>query len=551
MAVFAFFFPGILLLFSRAFNKRSLSEMFVLVIGASLAFFVVSPWLIKLIHLSLASYVYFIFIITSIALIVLYKRAFFANITSDNKELIIILIFAAVIMLRCLPMYLQIAPSGADMSMHTYIARLIYDNDGLPNTYEPLLPISEFGAYPTGFPTLSAIISLVSLEPIHRSSLLVTCLTHALITLGLFVFLLNFFDRNVSIAAALGASFLTRSPQWIIRWGGNPTVLALFFFILCFALIIEMKKGFSNTKLILASLFLAATLITHSIIFYAGCFFLLAYLLASLRDMPYIKNILKMGPIFLLMSAPYLINIRPFLSAESISSVRAWQVIDLRSVLYDLAGGVFFFLPAFFGMIVMIIKNKKTAMMFLMLSLVVALLTINYRFWLLPASYLLYPGRVFLLMIIPFSVFFAAALTVALGKWRNIFVPLFSCVALVAYIGFYVFCSVSMTSVTPDDMEAFKWIDKTISKNAVFINNYGDAGLWIPAIVGRKITVPHSEPVHLAELQRNLKLLKPNYIYIGGKQVYGIDVRKEDLEKRPYRYKRVYMNGSAQVWKIL
>ena len=83
------------------------------------------------------------------------------------------------------------------------------------------------------------------------------------------------------------------------------------------------------------------------------------------------------------------------------------------------------------------------------------------------------------------------------------------------------------------------------------MNNYGDAGIWIPAAVGMTITNPYIDPAYKKELDANILKLKPDYIYIGSKAVYPVEIRSQDLEKKPGRYRRVYSNGAAQVWKIL
>jgi hypothetical protein len=503
MHIFLFFIPGILLIFSKAFNRRPLTEFLVYVVGLSLSFFVVLPWFIKYLNVSLMLSTYVVFILSSIFLVIGIKKIEIKHLNIDRQEMVLMGIFLLVLLLRCLPMFFQIAPAGADMSMYSYIARLIYDNDGIPRSYEPLLPISNFSAYPTGFPMLTAIISLLGNFPVFRSSLLMSCLTHALICFGLFIFLSRFFDRNTAAATSIAATFLTRSPQWVIRWGGNPTVLALFFFIIAFSLIIELRGKPSWPKMTLASLFLAATLITHSIIFYVGGIVLLVYFLTSFNDY---KNLLASSIglfiITLVLLLPYLIDLKFTLTKTAIESTRAWQMIDARSVMYDLIAGIPFLIISAFGLPVLFKKNGKSA-----------------------------------------------ARMIATKKKH--FLIIFLTIGLIYYCVFYLHNSISMCSVTQADLNAFKWMDDTLNNKAVIGNNFGDAGLWIPAITGRAITNPYSEPVNLEELKAGLAKLKAGYIYIGSKAVNGVDYKKENLEKKPWKYRIVYNKDGAQVWKIL
>ena len=553
MHVFLFFIPGILLIFSKAFNKKPLTEFLIYVVGLSLSFFVVLPWFMKYLNVPLMLSAYLVFIFSSVLMVINRKRIDLKHLNADRQEIILIGIFLLVLLLRCLPMFFQIAPVGADMSMHSYIARLIYDNDGIPNSYRPLLPISNFGAYPAGFPTLSALISLLCDCPVYRSSLFMSCLTHALICFGLYILLLRFFNKNTAAATSIAATFLTRSPQWIIRWGGNPTVLALFFFIIAFSLIMELKEKPSWPKVVFASLSLAAVLITHSIIFYVGGIILAIYFLLSIKDYKYVyPTAACLFVLMLIFLLPYLANLKFTLSKSTIESTRAWQIIDARSIMYDLAAGSPFLLLSLLGLPILLKKNRQLAFTFLSITAVLIVLTMNFRFWFMPFSYLLYPGRVALALIIPLAIFASLAISKIMTIQKKALLIAFSLIGLSFYCAFYLYNSISMCAVTQADLEAFRWMDNTIGKRAVIGNNYGDAGLWIPAIIGRTIMDPHSEPVNSEELKAHLRRYSADYIYIGSKVVYGnIQYKKEELQKDPLKYKLVYINDGAQVWKVL
>ena len=460
MHIFLFFFPGILLVFSRHFNRKPLSELIIYIVCLSLSFFVITPWFIKYLHLTLTVFAYLVLIGTLLLLFYGRKKIDLKGIRTDRGEIVIAGIFLLIVLLRCLPMFFQIAPAGADMSMHSYIARLICDNDGIPSSYEPILPVSNFGAYPSGFPTLSALISLIGDIPVYRSGLLMACLTHALICFGLYVFLLRFFDRNTSAATSIAATFLTRSPQWVIRWGGNPTVLALFFFIIAFSLIIELKKKPSWPKMIFASLALAAVLITHSIIFYVGGIILAFYFLLSIKDFNDIYAtagyLLLCMLVFLL---PYMVGLKFTLARSAIETTRAWQAADARAVLYDLAAGIPFLILSAFGLPVLLKKNRGSAVFFLVITGVLLLLILNYRFWIMPFSYLLYPGRIALFLIIPLAVFAGPSITKMIATQKRNLLIMLSVIGFCFYCIFYLYNSTSMCSVTRWTRSVPGWTD--------------------------------------------------------------------------------------------
>jgi len=419
--------PGILLIFSKAFNKKPLTEFLVYVTGLSLSFFVVMPWFIRYFNSPLMISSYSVFIVSAVIMVINIRKIDMKHLTMDKAEIVLICIFLLVLLLRCLPMFFQLAPAGADMSIYSNVARLIYENDGI--SYSNKMPIAGPVAHSIGFAALSAEISLLGDIPVYRSALLLSCIGYAMVCFGLYVLLLRFFNRPTSAATSIAATFLSCSPWWLIRLGGDPAVLSLFFFLIAISLIIELKSSFSWSKLVFAFLSLAAALTAYSAVYYS--------------------------------SRAYLLLLIPlaFISAEAISSM---------------------------------INTKKK--------------------YLLSASIL---------------------------------------IGFVLYCVFYLFSSISMCSVTQADIDALRWMDNTISKSAVIANNYGDAGLWIPAITGRAITNPYSEPVHGEELAAGLAKLRPDYIFIGGKAVYQTEYKKDDLAAKPWRYKRVYSNDGAQVWKIL
>lgn len=74
MPVFLFVLPGILLVLSRSFSKKGLSEIVVRCIGFSLSFFIVFPWLIKPFGISLLGSVYAVFILSVLIAAFNYKN---------------------------------------------------------------------------------------------------------------------------------------------------------------------------------------------------------------------------------------------------------------------------------------------------------------------------------------------------------------------------------------------------------------------------------------------------------------------------------------------
>lgn len=155
-----------------------------------------------------------------------------------------------------------------------------------------------------------------------------------------------------------------------------------------------------------------------------------------------------------------------------------------------------------------------------------------------------------LVAVIPF-ILFVIAVPGMIASQNKKLATVFVVIGALYFCGFYLYGSFSMCPVTRSDMDAFKWMDTVLNKQAVIENNYGDAGIWIPAVDGMTITNPHIIPAYRKELYGNLMQLEPAYIYIGSKAVYPVDIKAQDLEDHYRKYRRVYSNGEAQVWKIL
>ena len=249
------FFPGALL---YPLFRKTFSEQLVYCMVCSLAFWIISAWFVKFFGFSYFSFAMWILVLSICAFPIVIKKY---PLTIRKEDYAILLFFFLIIVLRFIPMtQLFVAPGNGDMSEHTYPVVLILWNEGLPDSYQPLLPIDHFGAYATGFHTIAALFSWFGNIPEYQATFLVSVLAHALITLGLYVLLRIYFSWHVAGITSFFASFFTTYPQLIFHWGGNPTVLS-FFFVLIFA---AVHLGEQTTKgMLFSALFLIASLLTH------------------------------------------------------------------------------------------------------------------------------------------------------------------------------------------------------------------------------------------------------------------------------------------------
>ena len=106
--------------------------------------------------------------------------------------------------------------------------------------------------------------------------------------------------------------------------------------------------------------------------------------------------------------------------------------------------------------------------------------------------------------------------------------------------------------INKDDINVFNWISKNTSENDVFLNNYGDAGIYIPAVTYRKITWYDFTQYDKESITNGIKKLKPTYLFIGSKVVYpdGIKYTYNEVENKA-TYREVFSSGNAHLFKII
>ena len=130
-----------------------------------------------------------------------------------------------------LPHVLEPVPFGSDSSFRALQALLLVWRDGMPSSYEPLLPAAGFGASPTGLAGLAADVTLLSGLPVYRATVLVSHAGCGLLALALFALLRS----REEVAAAAGALVavtsavglqLAMSPDSEVSWLASALVVA-------------------------------------------------------------------------------------------------------------------------------------------------------------------------------------------------------------------------------------------------------------------------------------------------------------------------------------
>jgi hypothetical protein len=579
-------FPGILPVLLQRQKQQYLSDLLPSVVGTSIAFWVVSFWFLPYVKVPLSLWAWGMILLAMVLLgIMLWKRNLSVLITIDRAETLSLFLLSGATILRfSLFWRWPLAPAGADMTMHSYMAALIAAADGVPSSHRPLLPIDSFGAYPAGFQTLTALMSILGNMPIYRAAMLMEATTLTFLTLAFYSFLRVFWDRQTSAMAALLVTFLPRNPQHFIQWGGDPTLLALALLVLGlgFLPMLQEQMSWKTWKIwSLGGLTVAASMLTHLIP-------VIGFLYASIPVAVYIgsrdlsdqrgetgrvlRNLLGIGFITVLLVAVWLPHWwSTEVTATEVEWVKRFQqqwsggawggtlgnaVMTIPQYLTEKVFGSSFLVLSGLGLLTLALRRPPLALACTIGGLTVVGLVINSMYWVLPLSYALYPDRVAMLLLMPFALGIAALLESVRKLVAKRDFMLWAMAALVLFVAIrpnekLLYKGLIPNSlVTPADLQAMQWIQANTDPRAVFRNQYGDAGLWIPAIAFRGITDPHLNPFYFDEFRAASRGLEARYAYIGKKKALGEPISMQEFESRPDQYRKVYDYDGVMIYEI-
>jgi hypothetical protein len=577
-------FPGILTVLLYGEKQHYLSDLLPSVVGTSLAFWVVSFWFLGYVKIPLSLWAWGVTFLAMLLLgIVLWRRNRSVLILLDREEIIALFLLSAAAILRFSFFWRwPLAPAGADLSMHSYMAALIAATDGVPFSHRPLLPIDGFGAYPAGFQTLTALMSILGKMPIYRAVMLMEATVLTFLTLAFYSFLRVFWDRPTSAMVAVLGTFLPRNPQQFIQWGGDPTLLALALLVLGLRFLPMLREQMSWGTRSLCALTVAASVLTHLIpiigLVYAS---IPVAVYICIRDLSgqrgerrrVLGNVLAIGVISVFLVAVCLPQWwSTEVSAAEVEWVKKFQqqwsggawggtlgnaVLTIPQYLTEkLFGGPFLVLSGL-GLLTLALRRPSLALACAIWGLTVVGLVVNSMHWVLPLSYAIYPERVAMLLLLPFALGIAALLDSVreLVAKRDFMLWVMAALVLsvairpnekLLYRGL-----IPNSLVTPADLRAMQWIQAHTDSRAVFRNQYGDAGLWIPAIAFRGITDPHLNPFYFDEFRAAARGLEAQYVYIGKKKALGEPISIQEFESRPDTYRKVYDDDGVMIYGII
>ncbi|MBN2208263.1 MAG: hypothetical protein JW759_03080 [Candidatus Coatesbacteria bacterium] len=579
-----FLLPGLLIhILPGAAPKKPISSL-ARTIASSIAFWVIGLWAASWTGLNLATLFWVVSPVSAaLWLIVVARKAGLPALIPASPVQIAAIIVACV--LTMLPLFCTLAPPGADMSMHGYVTRIVFESGGVPDTYEPYLPIKEFGAFSIGFHTLAALTTTISEAafPLRRALLLMDCLVYFLFFIFLMGALSLRFSSWTAAACASLALFLARSPQHFFAWGGTPTVLSIGL-IACALPALKNPRNAHRADVALCAFWLSAAFLCHPLpTIILGVIYLpyAGYLVAmSIKERDLLRLLLRyvaVAAIGFVCTSFFLAKYANGMSQDETEWIRVWDsVVQERwhGTLFDAPITLtrhltryslgFLTLPLGFAMLIAALSGDREDRADLYFVLAIAAVVVNARYQILPKSVYLFPDRADAMLplfaaplIGSFLLKIKSALAAVLGepRVRRLALICLIVVALASCAGAYVHYmrpGLAEAPVTADDLRAFDWIESNTAPGSHIANNYSDAGIWIPMMTRRSVTVPHINIVNWSETKLLLASTPAQYVFLGAKSVYPFpfewtSARVEALRPTP---RLVFQSGEARLYEL-
>lgn len=378
------------------------------------------------------------------------------------------------------PLLTLAVPPGADMAMHTALARGL-----LEGRLSPAWGALHLAAYPRGF---SALVALLAPLGFARAALLVSALSYAVFWAGLAAVLEGPLGTPWPRTTALIAVLLSRTPQSFFAWGGNPTALALGLSLLGAAALDRARPRDG----VFAALLLAGAAATHPM---GACAGGLVAAVIALRRRAWMAGALAAAGLLAVLGALALFG--PHLSPHELDWIRDCARSAERAgtgILGDAANVVTLLSAA------VLIWKRRYAPVALAAALLAALLLL---FAVLPLGGL-YPGRFAPLLLLAVAPLWAhAADQFRQRAW------LAAAALVVAVPGHLHWYQRSTPIATFADVDAIACVARTVPRGAVVDGAYGDATQWIPALTGLAVTRPHQHCTLFDETDKALSALPP------------------------------------------
>jgi len=527
----------------------------------------------------------------------------------------------------------MLAPSWGDSVHHTLIVKLILDNQGLFKSWAPYAPLESL-TYHFGLHGDVACWAWLTGLAAHKALLFAGQFINALAVISLFPIALKLTrEKYTALAAVSIAGLFFPFPGYFVNWGRYTQLAGLVIFpgiVWLMEKIIESnrenaggRKNKNIKDIFILAFFFAGLFLTHYSMFILALTALSAWLIyewgqAGLKLRPLIKPVLEVilaHILMLILIFPWILGLKQgrlfeFFLFSSASAKTIWQKIGSNFSLWkhlDFYFSDFYWIAALLALGAGLFFWRRLAIL-LLLWQSIALFLANLQPVFFGARNLITNDFLIFCLYIPISLLLATSLFWLLRYLENQlnFLNLaevrrkwISPILISVLIGLIISGMSSQARivdpffqmVTPEDLEAFKWIRENTPRKAKFIINGflvyketaaagSDAGWWLPYFTGRRVFIPplvynieslnpelnRDELVHLikkirgadgegAHLKKILQESGYSFIFLGekrGRVAYedGELIREEWLRGKK-EFKLLFKRGKAQVWHVM
>jgi hypothetical protein len=402
-------------------------------------------------------------------------------------------------------------PFGMDGSMHTTAAVLIARSGGLPNSYAPFAADVPFAPINVGLSAIAGVAIRWGGEP-AAVMLASHHLTFTLLILATYLLLRRWTARTPAALIAVLSVWTARGSEASLEWGGFPTVLSVAVGLFAARLLLQQSRA-ANWRLSLASgAAIAAIPLIHGVgagtwLYCVGPWIVLATLIQARTRIATLRSLALSGATAGLVLLAYRAAGPLDVQASDMEATHEWQKTSAQlgehawlaafSFIRKDSGSVIV-IAGWGALAVLALRRQWLAVGLLAAAwLTLATVVANSRWWVLPASFLLYPERA-IYWAAPMS---AAALALAWRivptafKTRRLALGVLS-IGLLGLAGFYqnVFYQkiVREDFVNADGWEALTWARQNLQPERDFVQTaYGATGSFLPAIAQIGCTGSH------------------------------------------------------------
>ena len=435
------------------------------------------------------------------------------------------LIFIFILVWRFYQIRDVVLPLWVDSIHHVQIVKLLLENGGLPETFEPYMPVPFYYHY--AFHALGAVISLFGRLSPENSVLYLGQALNAGIALAVYRLGKALWgDWRRAVFSAVLVAFATHMPAYYVTWGRYTLLAGMLLLPLAMAAALDiLRKGARVSRLTTFVVLTAGILLTH---YFAAVllaiFLILLVVQAGLQDLRH-KNrsgwriwllLLLASLTGLLLAGPWLYRMWGF-TQDSVKvgaiqpSIQAMEEVyfpDYLAYLWRLLGPdrnhllLFLAIP---GLVITLFK--KRTLVFGLWTIVLCLMSLPFGLYMAPFR----PDHAAIVLFLPTALLIAELFISALDWSPRIRFARIKTIAILilftALVGWGIWDTRKVINsatilATKADLAALNWIDQNIPEEARFLINvshwqYGsyrgvDGGWWITPLTNRNTILPNA-----------------------------------------------------------